>query len=148
MEHCSIDVPNEATSLQEILRAIELPYDSQEMPARITAGELPLDKLPPEENPSHRQFTEEMMEMLSAFIGGAALLTPAEWNVFQYYIDKREISEIPSLAFISINTVRKHNKSIYRKLGVSTREELQLYLDLLRRSHRLEELYHACHQKK
>ena len=75
-------------------------------------------------------------------------MTPAEWNVFQYYIDKREISEIPSLAFISINTVRKHNKSIYRKLGVSTREELLLYLDLLRRSHRLEELYRACHQKK
>ena len=148
LEHSRIDVPNEATSLQEILCAIELPYDPQEIPARVTAGELPLDKLSPEENPSHRQFTEEMMEMLSAFIGGAALLTPAEWNVFQYYIDKREISEIPSLAFISINTVRKHNKSIYRKLSVSTREELLLYLDLLRRSHRLEELYRACHQKK
>jgi DNA-binding NarL/FixJ family response regulator len=78
--------------------------------------------------------------MLDDFIASASLLTPAEWNVLQYYVRGHEISEIPSLAYISINTVRKHNKNIYRKLNVNTREELLFYIDLLRRSQRLEEL--------
>ena len=32
-----------------------------------------------------------------------------------------------------MSTVRKHNRSIYEKLGVASRDELMLYIDLLRR---------------
>lgn len=46
------------------------------------------------------------------------LLTEAEQNILRYYIDGHEISEIPELAFISMSTVRKHNRSIYEKLGL------------------------------
>ncbi len=50
------------------------------------------------------------------------------------------MTEVAELAFISIHTVRKHNMNIYRKLGVSSREELVLYLDLFRRYGRLDEI--------
>ena len=78
--------------------------------------------------------------MLDSFVERTAALTPAERNILKYYINGREIAEIPGLAFISIHTVRKHNKNIYRKLAVSTKEELLLYIDLLRRSNRLVEI--------
>nr|WP_283244136.1 helix-turn-helix transcriptional regulator [Luoshenia tenuis] len=77
---------------------------------------------------------------MDQFVAGTTTLTPAERHIMRFYIDGHEIAEIPELAFISINTVRKHNKNIYRKLGVGTKEELMLYIDLLRRSNRLDEL--------
>ena len=69
------------------------------------------------------------------------LLTEAERNILRYYIDGHEIADIPDLAFISMSTVRKHNRSIYEKLGVASRDELMLYIDLLRRCGRLQELF-------
>ena len=78
--------------------------------------------------------------MADDFIAGAGMLTPAERNILQFYVDGYEIAEIPELACVSINTVRKHNKSIYKKLGVGSREEMMLYIELLRRGNRLEEL--------
>ena len=48
--------------------------------------------------------------------------------------------EIPNLAYISMSTVRRHNRSIYEKLEVSSRDELMLYIDLLKRCGRLDEL--------
>ena len=62
-------------------------------------------------------------------------------NILRYYIDGHEIADIPDLAFISMSTVRKHNRSIYEKLGVASRDELMLYIDLLRRCGRLSELF-------
>ena len=45
------------------------------------------------------------------------------------------------LAYISIHTVRKHNANMYQKLGVGSRDELMLYLELFRRCGRLDELF-------
>ncbi len=80
-------------------------------------------------------------ELFDQFIGRKHLLTEAERNILRYYIDGHEIAEIPDLAFISMSTVRKHNRSIYEKLGVASRDELMLYIDLLRRCGRLQELF-------
>ena len=41
---------------------------------------------------------------------------------------------------MSIHTVKKHNRSIYQKLGVASRDELMLYIELFRRFGRLEAL--------
>ena len=66
-----------------------------------------------------------------------------ERTVLQYYIDGYKIEEIAARAFISVNTAKKHNTNINRKLGVTTREELMLYIDLFRRCGRLEQIaYH------
>jgi DNA-binding NarL/FixJ family response regulator len=57
-----------------------------------------------------------------------------------YDIDGVDIPEIPELAFISIHTVKKHNRSIYQKLEVASRDELMLYIELFRCCDRLQEL--------
>ena len=59
-----------------------------------------------------------------------------------YYIDGYETADIPDMAFISIHTVKKHNRSIYQKLGVASRDELMLYIELFRCCERLDELTH------
>ena len=80
-------------------------------------------------------------ELFDQFVARKDRLTEAERNILRYYIDGHEIADIPDLAFISMSTVRKHNRSIYEKLGVASRDELMLYIDLLRRCGRLQELF-------
>lgn len=80
-------------------------------------------------------------ELFDQFVARKDLLTEAERNILRYYIDGHEIADIPDLAFIRMSTVRKHNRSIYEKLGVASRDELMLYIDLLRRCGRLSELF-------
>ena len=82
----------------------------------------------------------DVEELFTSFAAKAAGLTATERSVVQYYADGREIGEVAELAFISIHTVRKHNANIYQKLGVGSRDELLLYLDLFRRSGRLDEI--------
>ncbi len=79
-------------------------------------------------------------ELFDQFVARKDLLTEAERNILRYYMEGHEIAEIPELAFISMSTVRKHNRSIYEKLGVASRDELMLYIDLLRRCGRIQEL--------
>ena len=80
-------------------------------------------------------------ELFDQFVARKDLLTEAERHILHYYIAGHEIAEIPDMAFISMSTVRKHNRSIYEKLGVASRDELMLYIDLLRRCGRLQELF-------
>ena len=82
----------------------------------------------------------DIEELFTAFAGRAAALTATERSILNYYADGREISEVAELAFISIHTVRKHNANIYQKLGIGSRDELMLYIDLFRRTGRLEEI--------
>jgi len=82
----------------------------------------------------------ELQDSLDRFLAGISDLTPAERNICDLYISGYGISEIPGKAFISMNTVKKHNKNIYRKLGVNSREELMLYVDLFFRCGREDEL--------
>ena len=74
------------------------------------------------------------------FIENAEKLTTSEYNILEYYINGYEIADIPDLACISMNTVRKHNRSIYEKLNVKSNDELKLYTDLLKRCGRITEL--------
>ena len=81
-----------------------------------------------------------MEEMFRKFAEKAGTLTSAERRVLNYYIDGHDIAEIPELAFISIHTVKKHNRSIYQKLDIASRDELMLYIELFRCCGRLNEL--------
>ena len=80
-------------------------------------------------------------ELLNSFLERIQKLTASERNIFQYYIEGHEIAELPGLLYTSMSTVRKHNRSIYTKLEVASRDELMLYIDLLRRCGRLQDLY-------
>jgi DNA-binding NarL/FixJ family response regulator len=89
-----------------------------------TGGEVPLD----------------LEERFDAFSRRVTTLTSAERRIFNYYIQGCEIADIPSLAYISINTVKKHNRSIYQKLDVVSRDELMVYIEQFRLCGRLGEL--------
>ena len=136
MQIFTVDISAENFSAEEILRIIDQPYLEKPSQPVIAA----FTEIAPTTNTIPNAFSSDLQLMLDNFIESASSLTPAERNILQYYIRGHEISEIPSLAYISINTVRKHNKNIYRKLGVDTRDELLIYIDLLRRSQRLEDL--------
>ena len=81
-----------------------------------------------------------MEEMFRSFAEKVQTLSTAERRILDYYIDGHEIADIPELAFISIHTVKKHNRSIYQKLDVSSRDALMLYIELFRCCGRLDEL--------
>ena len=81
-----------------------------------------------------------MEQMFQSFSEKTGTLSPAERRILNYYIDGYDIADIPELAFVSIHTVKKHNRSIYQKLGIASRDELMLYIELFRCCGRLEEL--------
>jgi len=91
-------------------------------------------------SPVSHALPPDVEALFSEFSARAATLTATERSILQHYADGREISEVAELAFISIHTVRKHNANMYQKLGVSSRDELILYIDLFRRSGRLDEI--------
>ena len=83
-------------------------------------------------------------DLFHTFSERVATLTSTERTILQYFIDGYSLEEIASTAYISINTVKKHNTNINKKLGVSSRDELMLYIDLFRRTGRLDEIgYHG-----
>jgi len=79
-------------------------------------------------------------ELFNEFSRRVATLTPTERMLLQYYIDGCTLEEVAAKAYISINTAKKHNTNLNRKLEVRSREELILYIDLFRRANRLEEI--------
>lgn len=84
-----------------------------------------------------------MEDMFHGFAEKVKSLSSAERRILNYYIEGHDIADIPDLAFISIHTVKKHNRNIYEKLGVASRDELMLFIELFRRCDRLEELTEA-----
>jgi DNA-binding CsgD family transcriptional regulator len=61
-------------------------------------------------------------------------LTRAETAVFNLYAAGYDAQEVASLLFLSINTIKTHNKRIYHKLGVASRKELLAHLRAIRAS--------------
>lgn len=90
-----------------------------------------------------RELPPDIELLFQEFTKKVSTLTPMERTVLQHYIDGCTIEDVASKAFISIYTVKKHNTNMNRKLEVSNREELMLYIELFRRSGRIEEIsYH------
>lgn len=134
-----IRIPDEADTFVKLQKIVDLPYeDNAEEPLITDATTLlanlkPAKKADAEPDSDQTVLPEELALLLNDFSDHIEELTPAERSIVLYYIDGYEISDIPELAGISINTVRKHNKNIYRKLHIGSKEELMLYLDLLER---------------
>lgn len=81
-----------------------------------------------------------MDDLFHSFAEKVKTLSSAERRILNYYIEGHETADIPDLAFISIHTVKKHNRGIYQKLEVASRDELMLYIELFRCCGRLDEL--------
>ncbi len=98
-----------------------------------------LSQLQPKTPPAG-QLPPGMEDLFARFAQRVNTLSGAERRILNYYIDGHDTADIPELAFISIHTVKKHNRSIYQKLEVASRDELMLYIELFRCCGRLEEL--------
>lgn len=59
-------------------------------------------------------------------------LSRAETAVFNLYMEGLSADEITQKLFVSINTIKSHNKNIYRKLNISSRKELLVYAQMMR----------------
>ena len=59
-------------------------------------------------------------------------LTTTERAVFNYYTENLTAQEISDKLFISLRTVKFHNRNIYAKLGVSSLKELMVYVNMMK----------------
>lgn len=69
--------------------------------------------------------------MLDEFVENTKTLSPAERSVFDLYVKGHTAKECAEILCLSINTIKTHNKHIYAKLNVNSREELLLYIKML-----------------
>lgn len=90
--------------------------------------------------PSDPALPPNIENLFREFSSRVATLTPSERMILQQLIDGHSLEEAAEKLFISVNTARKHNTNLKRKLELSSREELSLYIDLFRRAGRLDEI--------
>lgn len=74
----------------------------------------------------------QQLSVLEQFVQNSKTLSPAESSVFNLYVQGFNAKEISDKLFLSINTIKTHSKRIYVKLNVTTREELLLYVNMLK----------------
>ncbi|MDR2502623.1 MAG: helix-turn-helix transcriptional regulator, partial [Oscillospiraceae bacterium] len=59
-------------------------------------------------------------------------LTKTEREVFDLYREGYRAKDMPGLLFRSENTIKTHNRNIYSKLYVSSREELLGFMKMMK----------------
>lgn len=139
---CTITLPQDDLDPEQILEIIDMPFTeknpviSYTTPTEIRASMAAA----PAAVPEAMDIPQELSDTLDAFLAGVMTLTPAEKTVFQCYTRGMTPSQISEEIFISVNTVKKHTKSIYRKLEINSRNELIMYVDLFRRCRRTDDL--------
>jgi DNA-binding CsgD family transcriptional regulator len=137
--------------LQKQIRALK---DQKEPQEESNSGIIEIDELLAYMHARQAKPDEEskmppgMEELFFDFARRVETLTPMERTVLQYYINGFSVNEIAEKEFISLSTVRKHNSNINRKLGVSTREELLLYIDMFRRCDLMEKIAYCTGPEK
>jgi DNA-binding CsgD family transcriptional regulator len=78
--------------------------------------------------------TLRMENLFADFVERCKTLTPAERQIFDYHVRGLSTKEILAEKTMSMPTLKSHNTHIYAKLEISTREELLLYIELIRKS--------------
>ncbi len=74
----------------------------------------------------------DLLPMVEEFMKNIKTLSPAEKNVFDLYIKGYKAQEIADELYLSINTIKTHNRRIFTKLNVSSRKELLVYIDMMK----------------
>lgn len=62
------------------------------------------------------------------FVENITTLSAAERAVFDLYLKGLTAREIAETLYLSINTIKTHNRRIYAKLNVSSRKELMAFI--------------------
>jgi DNA-binding CsgD family transcriptional regulator len=66
------------------------------------------------------------------FLANLETLTITEQAVFNLYMKNLSAPQIANKLFVSINTIKFHNRNIYAKLGISSLKELKLYVSMMK----------------
>ena len=74
--------------------------------------------------------------ILNDFLKNIRSLSPAERSVFNLYAQQYNAKEISENLYLSINTIKTHTKHIYSKLNITSKEELILYVEILKETGR------------
>jgi DNA-binding CsgD family transcriptional regulator len=70
--------------------------------------------------------------LFEQFLKNLDTLSPAEQAVFALYKQDKSAQEIADALFVSINTIKFHNKNIYSKLGISSLKALKVYIGMMK----------------
>jgi ATP/maltotriose-dependent transcriptional regulator MalT len=68
------------------------------------------------------------------FLQNLETLTMSEYAVFNLYMKNFSAQQIANKLFVSINTIKFHNRNIYSKLGISSLKELKIYVHMMKES--------------
>lgn len=79
-------------------------------------------------------------QLFEEFVGRVGTLTNAEMSVFRCHARRMSIEEISKTLFMAQGTVRNHDTRIFKKLNVSSKDELELYTQLLDKCGLLDDL--------
>jgi DNA-binding CsgD family transcriptional regulator len=66
------------------------------------------------------------------FLRNLETLTASERAVFNLYMKDLSAQQIAGALFVSINTIKFHNRNIYAKLGISSLKELKIYVNMMK----------------
>ncbi|MDD2397051.1 MAG: LuxR C-terminal-related transcriptional regulator, partial [Tissierellia bacterium] len=80
--------------------------------------------------------TDPSSIILNEFLKNIKTLSPSEYSVFSLYAKQYNAKEIAESLCLSINTIKTHTKHIYSKLNINSKEELILYVEMLKESGR------------
>jgi DNA-binding NarL/FixJ family response regulator len=71
---------------------------------------------------------EEKIQLVLARLPAETILAPRERDVLEGILENKKRKEIAEQLHLSENTIKTHTRSLYNKLGVTSREELYIYL--------------------
>jgi DNA-binding CsgD family transcriptional regulator len=80
-----------------------------------------------------------VMPMFEEFLKNVKTLSPAEKSVFDLYIKGYKAQEIAEELYLSINTIKTHNRRIFAKLNVASRNELLVYINMMKEMNMIKE---------
>lgn len=86
------------------------------------------------------QYNSLPESIFDEFVRNTKRLSPAERAVFNLYVEGCTAKEVTKILCLSINTVKTHNKRIYMKLNVASREELLVYVNMLKEAGKEKEI--------
>ena len=61
-------------------------------------------------------------------------LSRTEGAIFNFYMEGYSATQAAEKFFVSLNTIKSHNRNIYRKLNVSSLKELRVYTQMMKAS--------------
>ncbi|ASS37047.1 hypothetical protein AXF17_00175 [Mogibacterium pumilum] len=144
---CKITLMHDVKTLANLMDIVDDPYiNAIETINEISAEEAISSLVRSTPYMSVNEIPPSLREALDEFLKNLSSLTPQEKKIFYDYACECNAAEIADLEFISINTVKKHTKNIYHKLGIKSKEEIVMYVKLFDRCGMTEELKELLNQ--